>query len=88
MSKGERAVWQRRFWEHTCKDPDDLRHHIDYVHRNPVKHGYAACPHLWPHSTFRRWVDQGGYEPTWRCVCDGRPPEPPPAFDLDETAME
>jgi putative transposase len=80
VSKGERAVWQRRFWEHTCRDAEDLRNHLDYVHRNPVKHGYVTCPHLWPLSTFQTWVNDGGYEPTWRCVCDGRPPPPAPAF--------
>ena len=36
---GERGVWQRRFYEHTCRDDDDARRCIDYVHVNPLKHG-------------------------------------------------
>ena len=28
----ERAVWQRRFWEHTCRDEDDLVRCTDYLH--------------------------------------------------------
>ena len=41
-SKGERGIWQRRFWEHTLQDENDFRRHIDYIHYNPVKHGYVA----------------------------------------------
>src|SRR3990172_5928948 len=34
-----RGVWQPRFWEHTCRDEDDLKRCVDYIHWNPVKHG-------------------------------------------------
>jgi putative transposase len=54
-----RGVWQRRFWEHTIRDPADLRAHVDYIHYNPVKHKYARCPHEWPHSSFHRFVAEG-----------------------------
>ena len=37
--RGEAAVWQRRFWEHTIRDEDDFSNHFDYIHYNPVKHG-------------------------------------------------
>lgn len=83
-----RGVWQRRYWEHTCRDHDDLKTHLDYVHWNPVKHGHARCPHEWPWSSFRKWVALGVYAPDWRCVCDGRPADPPDFTHLDETAME
>lgn len=26
--KGERGIWQRRYWEHTLRDEDDWRRHI------------------------------------------------------------
>src|SRR5687768_13416942 len=29
-----RGVWQRRFWEHTIRDEDDLHRHLDYIHYN------------------------------------------------------
>jgi putative transposase len=35
--RGEYALWQRRFWEHTA-DAVDLKRHADYIHYNPVKH--------------------------------------------------
>jgi putative transposase len=50
------ALWQSRFWEHTIKGADDLRAHVDYVHINPLKHGYVTRVADWPHSTFHRYV--------------------------------
>jgi putative transposase len=39
VRRGEAAIWQRRFLEHTIRDQTDLNHHLDYIHYNPVKHG-------------------------------------------------
>ena len=50
------GVWQRRFWEHTIRNSEDLNRHY-----NPVKHKYVCCPHAWPHSTFHRFVAQSRY---------------------------
>src|SRR5438105_3872034 len=47
VSKRERGVWQRRFWEHQVRDEEDLRRHIDYIHFNPVKHGYVQAASNW-----------------------------------------
>jgi len=57
--RGERGVWQRRYWEHTVRDEEDFARLCDCIHYNPVKHGVARCPHQWPHSSFRRFVVQG-----------------------------
>lgn len=40
-ARGERGIWQRRYWEHTIRDEGDFVRHVDYVHINPVKHGRA-----------------------------------------------
>ncbi len=64
-----RGVWVPRFWEHTIRDEHDLRQHMDYIHYNPVKHGYVSCPHAWRPSSFHRSVRQGLYEPEWGCAC-------------------
>lgn len=61
----ERGIWQRRFWEHTIKDERDYRHHIDYVHVNPFKHGLVDRVVDWPYSSFHRAVKQGIYDPSW-----------------------
>ncbi len=72
----ERALWQRRFWEHTISDQADFNQHLDYIHYNPVKHGLVSCPHAWPHSSFSRWVNHAAYDATWQCTCND--PHPPP----------
>jgi putative transposase len=61
----ERAVWQRRFWEHTVEDEDDLKRCIDYIHWNPVKHGYVTRVRDWPDSSFLMFVDRGEYALDW-----------------------
>jgi putative transposase len=55
IRKGERGIWQRRYWEHAIRDEEDWRHHVDYIHYNPVKHGYAKRVCDWPHSSFPRF---------------------------------
>ena len=49
--KGERGVWQQRNWEHHIRDEKDQEASIEYVHRNPVKHGLVNHPDDWPYST-------------------------------------
>lgn len=63
--KGERGIWQRRFWEHTLRDERDLAVHADYVHFNPVKHGYVEHAADWPYSSFHRMVRLGIYPEAW-----------------------
>jgi putative transposase len=36
-----RGVWQARFMEHAIRDEHDLIHHVEYIHYNPVKHGWV-----------------------------------------------
>lgn len=62
-----RGVWQARFMEHTIRNEDDLIHHADYIHFNPVRHGWAQCPGDWPYSSFRRYVQSGVYPAEWGC---------------------
>jgi putative transposase len=56
--RGEYAVWQRRFWEHTVRDETDFARHVDYIHYNPVKHGLVSRARDWPYSSFHRYVRQ------------------------------
>ena len=63
--RGERGIWQRRFWEHAIRDEEDYTRHMDYLHYNPVKHGWVRVVADWPYSTFHRWVKTGIYSPTW-----------------------
>ena len=63
--RGERGVWQRRYWEHVIRDGLDLQRHLDYVHYNPVKHGYVARPVDWPCSSIHRFIRSGLISPDW-----------------------
>ena len=65
LRSGERGIWQRRFWEHAIRDDEDFAAHVDYVHFNPVKHGYVREVAKWPHSTFKSCVRRGLYPDTW-----------------------
>ena len=58
--KGERGIWQRRFWEHCIRDDEDLSQHIDYIHWNLVKHGLVEDPGDWPYSTYHEWKKEVG----------------------------
>lgn len=70
QSRGERGIWQRRFWEHTIRDERDLENHIAYIHCNPVKHGHAASPREWPHSSFHWFVRDGLLPTDWATDID------------------
>ncbi len=63
--RGERGIWQRRYWEHHIHDEVDYQRHCDYLHFNPVKHGYAERAADWPHSSFGRFVAAGVYSEDW-----------------------
>ncbi|WP_160077351.1 transposase [Pseudomonas sp. 8AS] len=65
QSKGERGVWQRRYWEHRIRDEDDFRRHVDYIHHNPRKHGHVQCVADWPWSSFHRYVQAGLLPADW-----------------------
>ena len=65
QERGERGIWQRRFWEHLIKSDLDFQAHMDYVHINPVKHGLVKCVADCPHSTFHGLVEAGLYPANW-----------------------
>jgi putative transposase len=62
---GERGIWQRHYWEHLIRDEADYQRHVDYVHVNPLKHGYVKRVKEWPYSTFHRYVAKGVYTLDW-----------------------
>nr|VFK36504.1 MAG: putative transposase [Candidatus Kentron sp. SD]VFK77823.1 MAG: putative transposase [Candidatus Kentron sp. SD] len=64
-NKNQQAVWQHRFWEHAIRDEIDFARHMDYIHYNPVKHGYVDAPGQWRYSSFHRYVQSGVYPVDW-----------------------
>jgi putative transposase len=63
--KGERGIWQPRFWEHTVRDEEDLERCADYIHWNPRKHGLVDRVRDWEWSSFHRFVKLGQYDVGW-----------------------
>jgi len=66
--KGERGIWQKRFWEHTIRDDNDLQRHVDYTHYNPVKHGLVGKASDWQFSSIHRSIRMGWITEDWGCA--------------------
>ena len=64
-AKRERGIWQRRYWEHQIRDETDLERHVNYIHYNPVKHGWARRAADWPHSTLHSYIERGIVTGDW-----------------------
>ena len=64
-AKGQGTLWQHRFWEHLIRDERDFNNHVDYLHCNPVKHGYVPQVSQWPYSSFHRYVKAGVLVENW-----------------------
>jgi putative transposase len=62
------SIWQRGFWDHVIRDEQDFGTHLDYIHWNPIKHGWVNKPEDWPYSTYRDWINEGVYEIGWGWV--------------------
>jgi putative transposase len=69
--RGERGIWQRRYWEHTIRDDRGYAAHMDYIHFNPVKHRLVSEVAAWPYSSFHRCVAMGLYPADWVGNNDG-----------------
>jgi putative transposase len=69
-ARGERGIWQRRFWEHLIRDERDYARHIEYCYINPVKHALVRRVQDWPHSSFHRDVHAGIFPPDWAGEAD------------------
>jgi len=72
------TLWQARFWDHIIRDERNLEKHFDYIHWNPVKHGYVKHPEDWPYSTYQHWFGLDHYVAEW-----GWRGEPPDIVDMN-----
>ncbi len=61
------------------RDEADLDRHRDYIHYNPVKHGFVNSPGGWEYSSFKTFVGKGLYAGDWGKV---------PREDLAEMDLE
>ncbi len=65
QKKQERGIWQRRFWEHQIRSEEDYNNHVNYIHYNPLKHGYVQKAKDWQYSSFHKYVEQGILDIEW-----------------------
>ena len=71
IKRGERGIWQRRFWEHVIRDDRDYEQHVNYIHWNPVKHGWVKRAKDWRYSSFHGYVRRGVYSADWASDGEG-----------------
>ncbi len=62
---GRMHFWQSRFWDHVIRDEEDFQKHLDYIHYNPIRHGYVTTPEEWSESSFLVWKQRGFYADHW-----------------------
>jgi putative transposase len=66
--KNQSTLWQNRFWEHQIRDERDFEKHVDYIHWNPVKHGYVSRAGDWEYSSLQRFIRSGVLQKDWFTV--------------------
>jgi len=64
-ARGERGIWQRRFWEHLIRDEADYARHVEYCYINPIKHRLVRRVQDWPYFSFHRDVRRGIFPLDW-----------------------
>ncbi|MFC1780337.1 transposase [Patescibacteria group bacterium] len=58
-------IWQRGTFDHVINDEDDYWNHLEYIHYNPVKHGYTTKPEDWEYSSYLKFVKKGYFDIGW-----------------------
>ncbi|MEM1299209.1 MAG: transposase [Pseudomonadota bacterium] len=66
LRRGERGIWQRRFWERHLTSETELRKHLAYCWSDPVRHGLVERAVDWTSSSLHREIRAGKIEPDWR----------------------
>jgi putative transposase len=64
-SQAKQPIWQKRYWEHWIRNEVDYNRHMDYIHINPVKHGYVTEPEAWGYSSYQYYLEKGVYQHGW-----------------------
>ena len=80
---GQRKVWYK-FYDRWIRDEPHYYRAFNYIHYNPVKHGYTVSPYDWPWSSVMRYVetfDREWLREQWR-------KHPPPAEGYGDVARQ
>jgi putative transposase len=60
-STGKRRVWYK-FSDRIIRDERHFFQAMNYIHYNPLKHGYVTDVYDWPWSSLKNYLDQNGRE--------------------------
>lgn len=63
--RNQSTLYQHRFWEYLIRDKADFNRYIDYMHWNPVKHGYVAQARPCRIRASIRMSNRGGCQQNW-----------------------
>ncbi len=61
----ETLLWESHYSAQRVPDSATFANQLDYIHYNPVQHGYVAQPEAWPYSSYHTWVARGLYVAQW-----------------------
>ena len=50
--RGLKAVWQKRYYEHTIRNQKDWVEKMQYIQYNPIKHNLVKNINDWKYSSF------------------------------------
>ncbi|MGC1506690.1 MAG: transposase [Sulfitobacter sp.] len=59
IRRGEKGIWQRRYWDHAIRDADDFARHRDLIYLSPVHAGLCPRPQDWAHTSLHRDLRKG-----------------------------
>ncbi|MFH1006754.1 MAG: transposase [Candidatus Latescibacterota bacterium] len=62
-----RKIFQN-FWDRCIRDQRDFYVHLNYVHHNPVKHGYVTRMDEYAFSSYKYWCDKRSEEWVRGCL--------------------
>jgi hypothetical protein len=70
--RGERGIWQRRYWEHMIRDDRDFAAHTDYTHFDLMKHGPVEHRRSGHTRRFARMLGMASIPPDGRAAAPSR----------------
>jgi putative transposase len=53
------TIWERHYRDYRVGDDDEYTALVDYLHSNPIRHGFCEQAALWPWSSLHRFVAAG-----------------------------
>jgi len=65
----DRKVWQN-YWDRCIRDEKDYYFKLNYIHFNPVRHGYVENPLEYEFSSYKFYLDELGYNQMVKIIAD------------------